>query len=135
MQPSTEEEIALLHEACAIAERDVLDSLNVACQAGEKWQVTACAYMARYLLSDPSLSASLAAQAEGQLVRALATSVTSRDALERAQRSIRDVVVLRVQLITPLESRAAFMEQLQEAYGGDIPENGLAKLMHAHLEW
>ena len=74
--------------------------------------------------------------AENATVRALSMPCgrESRRALERAERCIRDAIVLRVQLGVPLGSRPIFIKTLEDTYGGELPRDAKAKLMHAHAK-
>ena len=55
----------------------------------------------------------------------------SQKALGQVIRSIRDIIVLRTQMDCALETRECFLETLRKAYGGNLDDNDLCKLMVA----
>jgi len=56
-----------------------------------------------------------------------------REGLADAERAIRDVLVWRVQLRVPLDSRELFLAKMEEAFGCDqLEKNVYSQIMHAH---
>ena len=55
-----------------------------------------------------------------------------KHALREAMKWLRDVIALRVQLRVPIDSRAAFLEMLRGAYGGQVAPVAVAKILHSH---
>ena len=131
--PPADEELALLQDAMTKIERQAIQSLDM-CSADESVDVTSCAATAHDQLSELPRTTGLAINAENALIRALSLGPTSksRKALEEAGKCIRDSIVLRVQVGVPIACRDSFIQALEEAYGGAIPEDAFAKLMHSH---
>ena len=144
-QPSTEE-LATLQEALTKVERDAIQKLREAlilCSADESsdsadessaLDVAHCTVQAREQLLRTSHSTVMAINAENAIVRALSHGLAGhlQGALREAQIHTRDIIVLRAQMGVPLGSRQGFVDALTEAYGGELPSNTLARLMHSH---
>ena len=114
----------------AKAEQDAIQFLGII-EAGS--EMVDYAVTARVHLSEPSRTTVSAISAENVIVRALSQGPqgATRKALQKAELCIRDIIVLRTQVLVPLASRSRFIEELQEAYG-EMPTGKYEKLMHTH---
>jgi len=127
-------ELTVLQDALRQAEEKAITSLDKAVRVADNREVIQSAMAARTQLVNNTQTTRLAINAENATLRALVMSPSGhvRRALEQAERSIRDVVVLRAQLGVPVGCRSTFIKTLEDAYGGKLPRNGFARLMHAH---
>ena len=123
-----------MHAACRTAEDQALYQLCRVCDADRRQEVIAIVMRARLHLANMARTAALAVRAERAVNLAVwfTTGHATRHALDAAKLHIRDIIVLRVQMGVPLESRANFISNLKEAYSGDLPHNTLCRLLHAH---
>ena len=129
-QPPSPLELAILEQAMAKAEQDAIQFLGII-EAGS--EMVDYAVTARVHLSEPSRTTVSAISAENVIVRALSQGPqgATRKALQKAELCIRDIIVLRTQVLVPLASRSRFIEELKEAYG-ELPTGKFEKLMHTH---
>ena len=129
-QPPSRLELAILEQAMAKAEQDAIQFLGII-EAGS--EMVDYAVTARVHLSEPSRTTISAISAENAIVRALSQGPqgATRKALQKAELCIRDIIVLRTQVLVPLASRSRFIEELKEAYG-ELPTGKFEKLMHTH---
>ena len=134
-------ELQVLQHVLGNKEVQAIDSLDIALAAleieiivGENQDVIKSVNAAKEQLLDSRRTIGLAIHAENATRRALTALRRERPrrALECAERRIRDAIVLRAQMSTPLGSRTIFMKTLEDAYGGDMNLDVRAKMMHAH---
>ena len=86
----------------------------------------------------PSKSVQSAIEAENATVRALSMLAHGKPKkhLMKAQRWLRDCVVIRVQLLVPITSRPMFVKAIEDAYGGHEGDrrNLKAQMCHTHSQ-
>ena len=123
--------IMKLHEC----EEEVLAELDEIAAVEWDLNVIKCAMIARRYVLDQARTGRCALDAENEITTALGVcSINSMNGWKRAARLIRDVFVLRIQLLTPLHSRSMFEASLKDAYGAEIPRDINANYMNARTK-
>ena len=135
-RPSPNEQIRLTDAMREKEEKATALLDTVFSDDGPSLEIKKCAMAARIQLLSDLRTPRFAINAENSCVRAITMCPIgheARDHLQEAQKSIRDVIVLRVQLNVPVGSRQPFISALRDAYDGEFPhKNTLANLMLAH---
>lgn len=124
-----------LKEAAEEAEAKAQELLNTIIRNTTVPRVINTVHYVQQRLSSRSRSTKSAATALTDTGRARANCRQSYllEVLAAAERAIRDVLIWRVQLRVPLDSRQLFLAKLEEAFGcNQLQKNLYSQLMHAH---
>ena len=127
-------ELQILRTKAHEMETKAFASIDDACAKATDQETIKFIMTARLHLVDPAQTPTLAVQSERANIMAMSrcSEGTILQALQEADRCIRDIIVLRVQMWVPLTSRPSFISAFTAAYGEELPRDAHAKLLCSH---